>query len=306
MSSAALQPTHEHYNHDFFTNYHQQELPVIVEVEVESVCRSQSPGVSRQESVVYFICDHEFKLNEDNTRTKYIFTFRKISIPGQGSDDKLTVRESPMRVIEVNMEQRQNERARKTGDPQENPPTRGIDRHASQVKSATGTRIFTSILTKLRTAVLNTLKQSWGRSQKSRRKRKRQRIAEKGTKKRKRSLARSTSLSSKRQLQLYDFCCGMCPDNTYTVGAKVDERLDCSPPTIANRVQFPAESLRIFASRNHAGRYRWALGFLGDPRFPRPFTPAPLHTHLALHSSTLKTSLLRAAQIASLTYSKQQ
>ncbi|KAJ8891883.1 hypothetical protein PR048_004438 [Dryococelus australis] len=38
-------------------------------------------------------------------------------------------------------------------------------------------------------------------------------------------------------------------------------------------------------------------------RFLRPFIPAPLHTHLASPSSALKTSVLRAAQILSLTHS---
>ncbi|KAJ8869703.1 hypothetical protein PR048_028698 [Dryococelus australis] len=38
-----------------------------------------------------------------------------------------------MRVIEVNMEQRRNERAGETGDPPENPPTSGIVRHDSHI-----------------------------------------------------------------------------------------------------------------------------------------------------------------------------
>ncbi|KAJ8890961.1 hypothetical protein PR048_010470 [Dryococelus australis] len=44
--------------------------------------------------------------------------------------------------------------------------------------------------------------------------------------------------------------------NHYRAGATVAERLDCSPPTMANRVQSPAGSLRIFACENRAGRYR--------------------------------------------------
>ncbi|KAJ8879235.1 hypothetical protein PR048_019841 [Dryococelus australis] len=43
--------------------------------------------------------------------------------------------------------------------------------------------------------------------------------------------------------------------------------------------------------------------FSGISRFPRSFTPALLHTHLASPSSALKTSMLRAAQIISLTHS---
>ncbi|KAJ8866864.1 hypothetical protein PR048_032725 [Dryococelus australis] len=42
-------------------------------------------------------------------------------------------------------------------------------------------------------------------------------------------------------------------------GAAVAERLDCSPPTMKNRVQSPVRSLRIFVSGNRAGRYRHVL-----------------------------------------------
>ncbi|KAJ8870017.1 hypothetical protein PR048_029028 [Dryococelus australis] len=51
-------------------------------------------------------------------------------------------------------------------------------------------------------------------------------------------------------------------------GATVVERLACSPPTKATRVQSPAGPLRIFACGNRAGRCRWSAGFLGDPPFP--------------------------------------
>ncbi|KAJ8880939.1 hypothetical protein PR048_017412 [Dryococelus australis] len=46
-------------------------------------------------------------------------------------------------------------------------------------------------------------------------------------------------------------------------GAAVAERLDCSPPNKVIRVKSRAGSLRIFASGNLAGRYRWWAGFLG-------------------------------------------
>ncbi|KAJ8865975.1 hypothetical protein PR048_033499 [Dryococelus australis] len=47
-----------------------------------------------------------------------------------------------MRVIEVSMEQRRDEMAGETGDPQENPPTNGIVQHDSHVrKSGDRTRI---------------------------------------------------------------------------------------------------------------------------------------------------------------------
>ncbi|KAJ8894382.1 hypothetical protein PR048_007033 [Dryococelus australis] len=63
----------------------------------------------------------------------------------------------------------------------------------------------------------------------------------------------------------------------------------------------PRPGHRIFASGNYAGRWRWSAGFLGD-------LPPPLHSGAApyshqLPSSDLKTSLLRAAQISSLTHS---
>ncbi|KAJ8878723.1 hypothetical protein PR048_019309 [Dryococelus australis] len=56
----------------------------------------------------------------------------------------------------------------------------------------------------------------------------------------------------------------------------VAERLDCSPPTKANRDQSPPRSLRIFASGNRTRRYRWYAGFVGD----LPFSP-PLHSGTA-------------------------
>ncbi|KAJ8888363.1 hypothetical protein PR048_007853 [Dryococelus australis] len=60
----------------------------------------------------------------------------------------------------------------------------------------------------------------------------------------------------------------------------------------------------FFACGNRAGRCRWSAGFLGDLPFPPP--PPPFHFGAApcstqSPSSALKTSLLRAAQISSLT-----
>ncbi|KAJ8872382.1 hypothetical protein PR048_025986 [Dryococelus australis] len=60
-------------------------------------------------------------------------------------------------------------------------------------------------------------------------------------------------------------------DLFHGTGATVAERLDCSPPTKANRVQSPAGLLRIFAFGNRAGRCRWLEGFLGNLPFPPPF-----------------------------------
>ncbi|KAJ8882068.1 hypothetical protein PR048_018556 [Dryococelus australis] len=77
-------------------------------------------------------------------------------------------------------------------------------------------------------------------------------------------------------------------------GATVAERLACSPPTKAIRVQSPAGSLRLVACGNRAGRCRWSAGFLGDLPFPPPF-----HSGAALYSSqspslALNTPMLRA------------
>ncbi|KAJ8885938.1 hypothetical protein PR048_012144 [Dryococelus australis] len=68
---------------------------------------------------------------------------------------------------------------------------------------------------------------------------------------------------------------------------EVAERLACSPPTKANRVQSPAGSLRIFARGNRAGRCHWSAGFLGDLPFPPPFHygAAPYSPHFALIGS---------------------
>ncbi|KAJ8897573.1 hypothetical protein PR048_002922 [Dryococelus australis] len=61
-------------------------------------------------------------------------------------------------------------------------------------------------------------------------------------------------------------------------------RLNCLPPTKANRVQFPSGSLQIFTSGNRAKRCRWSTGFLGDLPFPPPLhsdaAPYPLRSAL--------------------------
>ncbi|KAJ8873667.1 hypothetical protein PR048_024497, partial [Dryococelus australis] len=80
----------------------------------------------------------------------------------------------------------------------------------------------------------------------------------------------------------------------------VAERLVCSPPTMANRVQ-TRPGHRIFACRNHAGRCRWSAGFLRDLPFPLPFhLGAAPYSHQS-PSSALKTPLLKAAQKSLLT-----
>ncbi|KAJ8873463.1 hypothetical protein PR048_024281 [Dryococelus australis] len=83
-------------------------------------------------------------------------------------------------------------------------------------------------------------------------------------------------------------------------------RLACSPPPKSRRTGFnPRPGRRISACGNRVGQCHWSANFLGDLPFPRPFIPALLNTHLTLPSSALKTSLLRADQISSLTHSFQ-
>ncbi|KAJ8869375.1 hypothetical protein PR048_030951 [Dryococelus australis] len=75
-----------------------------------------------------------------------------------------------------------------------------------------------------------------------------------------------------------------------------------SPPTKANWGQFPARLSRRFlhvgiVPDDASGR----RVFSGISRFPCPFIPALLHTHLASPTSALRASMVRAAQISSLT-----
>ncbi|KAJ8870875.1 hypothetical protein PR048_027176 [Dryococelus australis] len=65
-------------------------------------------------------------------------------------------------------------------------------------------------------------------------------------------------------------------------GATVAERIACSPPTKVNRVHSPAGSLPDFRMWDSCQTLSLAGGgfIFGDLPFPRPFIPAPLHTHL--------------------------
>ncbi|KAJ8874591.1 hypothetical protein PR048_025457 [Dryococelus australis] len=68
--------------------------------------------------------------------------------------------------------------------------------------------------------------------------------------------------------------------------AVVVERLDCSPPTKANRDPRPGH-FRIFASGNRVGCCNCSAGFLGDLMFPTPlhFGVVPLSPHFSLIGS---------------------
>ncbi|KAJ8890111.1 hypothetical protein PR048_009618 [Dryococelus australis] len=94
------------------------------------------------------------------------------------------------------------------------------------------------------------------------------------------------------------------PEKTETINHMgprwLSKRLARPLPTKANLVQ-SRPGHRIFASGNRAGRCRWSAGFLGDIPFPTPLHSSAAPYSLQSPSSALKTSLLRAAQISSLT-----
>ncbi|KAJ8878872.1 hypothetical protein PR048_019471 [Dryococelus australis] len=81
----------------------------------------------------------------------------------------------------------------------------------------------------------------------------------------------------------------------------VNIRFTYSPPTKVTRVRSSAGSLRIFACENRTVRCCWSAGFLGDLPFPPPFHSGAAPYSLQSPTSTLKTSMLRAVQISSLT-----
>ncbi|KAJ8875028.1 hypothetical protein PR048_022918 [Dryococelus australis] len=72
----------------------------------------------------------------------------------------------------------------------------------------------------------------------------------------------------------------------------------------ANRVKSPAGSLRNFACRNRAVRWRWSVGFLGDLPFSPSFHSgaAPFSPHFTFIGSQ-DLDVIRAAQISQLNYS---
>ncbi|KAJ8896838.1 hypothetical protein PR048_002184 [Dryococelus australis] len=80
-------------------------------------------------------------------------------------------------------------------------------------------------------------------------------------------------------------------------GAAVDERLDFSSPTTANRAQSTATFSQVGIVPVDAAGWRV---FSGISRFPRHGIPALLHSDLIAPSSAIKTSLLRVAQISQL------
>ncbi|KAJ8896160.1 hypothetical protein PR048_001503 [Dryococelus australis] len=84
-------------------------------------------------------------------------------------------------------------------------------------------------------------------------------------------------------------------------GASVAERLACSPPTKANRVQSPAVSLPDFRMWESCGTMTLVGGFSRGPSVSLVLSFGVAPFSLKSLSSAFKTSLLRAAKISSLT-----
>ncbi|KAJ8867840.1 hypothetical protein PR048_031645, partial [Dryococelus australis] len=191
------------------------------------------------------------------------------------------------------MEERQNARAGNWGDSRENPPTSGIVLHDSYKEnkksgikgSGIGARSCSCFHSDAPVAILKArrLGVSVAHSVDS------TTAVNLGHRNRMRAVLKQTGCTDGDEMF-------MPPSRKLAAGSKtgatVAERLDCSPPAKANRVQSLTGSLRIFASGNRAGRCRWSAVFLGISRFPRPFTPTLVHTHLTSPSSVLKTSML--------------
>ncbi|KAJ8888701.1 hypothetical protein PR048_008193 [Dryococelus australis] len=85
-----------------------------------------------------------------------------------------------------------------------------------------------------------------------------------------------------------------------------------NPEHLANHARLPPRRTglntrpghRIFASGNRAVRCLCLAGFLRDLPFPPPLNYGPAPYSLHSPSSALKISLLRAAQISSLTHTR--
>ncbi|KAJ8894210.1 hypothetical protein PR048_006820 [Dryococelus australis] len=89
--------------------------------------------------------------------------------------------------------------------------------------------------------------------------------------------------------------------NYFGLAATVAERLACSPPTKAIGAPSPAGSLRIFAYGYSAGRCNWLAGLLEDLPFSSPFHYSAAPYSPQSPPCALQTSMLRAAEISSLT-----
>ncbi|KAJ8866561.1 hypothetical protein PR048_032420 [Dryococelus australis] len=175
-----------------------------------------------------------------------------------------------MRVIEVSIKQRRNER-RRTGHPRENPPTNSINRHDSHKRNSGVTRPAIESGSPggangpvSRAIPSGAFVAQWiERFQVGP-----QWLIYHGP-----HQARVSTLCSSRRLPYV--LPGLAPrDKRFsatTRGATVVWRIEYSPPTNGNRVRLPVGSHPgIFACGNRAGRCRCSAGFLGDLPFPPP------------------------------------
>ncbi|KAJ8898188.1 hypothetical protein PR048_003548 [Dryococelus australis] len=139
---------------------------------------------------------------------------------------------------EVSMEQRRNDGAGGTKNPRENQPTSGIVRHDSHLRKSGVNRLG-----------IEPRSPWWEASS----------LTARGS-----DLNRRSSVTVRFR--------AASPSR----GAAVAERLACSPPTKANRVQYPAGSpdFRKWESCRMVGEFS-----RGSPVSPGPFIPAPLHIH---------------------------
>ncbi|KAJ8882738.1 hypothetical protein PR048_014551 [Dryococelus australis] len=234
--------------------------------------------------------------------------YRVACARGKMGRDERRVSEEIWTTLNVSMEQRWNERAGKTGDPRENPQANGIVRHNSHMlnsgvarpvieprsalvggEHANSSRLVVAAVVRVDPQGI-----AGGRSPRP-------------------ALRGNESMTSSRspcpQLLPSSLASNRGGSHSWTKDkfppvsssthvpmnclfrrATVAERLACSPPTTAIRVQSPAGSLRIFACGIRAGRCRWWAGFLGDFPFPPPFHSGAARYSPKSQSSALKTS----------------
>ncbi|KAJ8887757.1 hypothetical protein PR048_013975 [Dryococelus australis] len=177
----------------------------------------------------------------------------------------------PVKVIEVSMEQRWNERAGETGDPRENPPTRGVVRHDSSMrKSGSGPVGDLYILAYVLKDLTNEIKQrqfsDFARSLQSS------------------SCVPHDALPAVIAGNFTSWGCG-------GVAVRLLASHEGEPGSIPGRVTPGFPQVGILPD----DAVGWWV-FSGISRFPHPCILALLHFHLISRSSALKTSMLRSAQ----------
>ncbi|KAJ8871523.1 hypothetical protein PR048_027845 [Dryococelus australis] len=159
--------------------------------------------------------------------------------------------------FDVSMEQNRNERAGKTGDPRENPLTRGIVQHDSHMPKS-GIRFLSLLVHHLIETSQITFDQS--RTYKK--------------------------YKGPHPVPLdLGLNCINSPDARMLKGAAVAERLACSPPTKANRVQSPAVPNPDFRMCESC----WTAPLVGGSSRGSPVSPAPSLRPCSMLASTTLT-----------------